>query len=226
MRDAGCPLCRLAVICVGPKGVVVLPEGEEPFGEQRPDSPDALHQQSGRRRRGSPESQLFWIPAKQIQAREHPKSNRYPRNQNSDIYRNTKTISPTGTTFSDVTMHSRGFCPYHVVRPVRGTSCGATLRSVDATPLLRGLSAHQRTGPAPVALGAEELHPLYLVLLFHVIPSPGQGRGVVGEIALVNYIAHPVKKPIAGHADQPSARGRPKSFSGQRLYGVCCRNGL
>ena len=57
------------------------------------------------------------------------------------------------------------------MRPVRGTSCGATLRSVDAAALLRGLSAHQRTGPAPVALGAEELHPLYLVLFFHVIPS-------------------------------------------------------
>src|SRR5439155_231007 len=79
-----------------------------------------------------------------------------------------------------------GYCPYHVVRPVRGTSCGATLRSVDAAALLRGLSAQQRTGPAPVALGAEELHPLYLVLFFHVIPNPGQGRGVVSQIALVN----------------------------------------
>src|SRR4051812_42605644 len=84
---------------------------------------------------------------------------------------------------------------------------------MQAAALLRGLSAHQRTGPTPVALGAEELHPLYLVLFFHVIPSPGQGRGVVGEIALVNDIAHPVEKPIAGHADQPSARRRPKPFS-------------
>src|SRR5207302_8873310 len=119
-----------------------------------------------------------------------------------------------------------GLCPYHVVRPVRGTSCGATLRSVDVAALLRGLSAQQRTGPAPVALGAEELHPLYLVLFFHVTPNPGQGRGVVGEIARVNDIPHPVEKPIAGHADQPSARRRPKPFSCQRLYGVCCRNGL
>jgi hypothetical protein len=28
---------------------------------------------------------------------------------------------------------------------------------------------------------------------------------VVGEIALVNDIAHPIEKPIAGHADQPSS---------------------
>jgi hypothetical protein len=74
---------------------------------------------------------------------------------------------------------------------------------------LRRLSVQQRTGPAPVAPGTEELHPLYLVIFFHVIPSPGQGRGVVDEIALVNDIAHPVEKPIAGHADQRSARRRP-----------------
>jgi hypothetical protein len=32
---------------------------------------------------------------------------------------------------------------------------------------------------------------------------------VVDEIALVNDIAHPVEKPITGHADQRSARRRP-----------------
>jgi len=70
----------------------------------------------------------------------------------------------------------------------------------------------QRTGPAPVAPGAEELHALYLVISLHVIPSPGQGCGVVGEIA-DTYIAHPVEKPIAGHADQPSVPCQPEPFS-------------
>ena len=111
MREAGCPLRRLAVICVGPNGVVVLPEGEEPVGDQRPASPDspspALRGKASRDP-GILESQLCWIPAKQIQAREHPKSNWYPRNQNSDIYRHTKTITLTGTTPSEVTMHSTG----------------------------------------------------------------------------------------------------------------------
>jgi hypothetical protein len=90
-------------------------------------------------------------------------------------------------------------------RPVDDPPTARLVRSVDAVALLRGLSVQQRTGPAPVALSAEELHPLYLILFFHVIPSPGQGLGVVGEIALVNDIAHPIEKPIAGHADQPSS---------------------
>jgi hypothetical protein len=42
--------------------------------------------------------------------------------------------------------------------------------------------------------------------LFHVIHSKAQSGGVVGELALVNDVAHTVKKPIAGHAVEASAR--------------------
>ena len=63
----------------------------------------------------------------------------------------------------------------------------------------RRSSAQQRTSPAPVTLGSQELHPLYLVILCHVLRGPGKGCGVIGELTLVNHVAHRVEKPVKSH---------------------------
>jgi len=63
----------------------------------------------------------------------------------------------------------------------------------------RRSSAQQRTSPAPVTLGSQELHPLYLVILCHALRGPGKGCGVIGELTLVNHVAHRVEKPVKSH---------------------------
>src|SRR4029079_3889513 len=63
----------------------------------------------------------------------------------------------------------------------------------------RRSSAQQRTSPAPVTLGSQELHPLYLVILLHAVRGPGKGCGVLSELTLVNHFAHRVEKPVKSH---------------------------
>ena len=63
----------------------------------------------------------------------------------------------------------------------------------------RRSSAQQRTSPAPVTLGSQELHPLYLVILCHALRGPGKGCGVIAELTLVNHVAHRVEKPVKSH---------------------------
>ena len=94
------------------------------------------------------------------------------------------------------------------VRRPNGATSSINGEAVNQAPTarLRRLSAKQWTGPAPVALGAEELHPLHVVIAFRSVPRPSKRRRVIGELADVDYVAHPVEKPIAGHADYRSAR--------------------
>ena len=69
---------------------------------------------------------------------------------------------------------------------------------------MRVPSPAEGSGPAPVTLWTEELDPLDFVVDFVVALCPGESGGVIGELALVDNIAHRIEESVARHGHERS----------------------